>query len=62
MIQYLYLFQSYIVTGGWDSENDAITSTEKFSKGSWKYVESLPDAVYAFRGVSLPNEIIMTGI
>ena len=57
----IFFFQVFLVTGGWDSENDALTSTEKFSEGSWKYIENLPEAIYAMRGISLKNEIILTG-
>ena len=55
--------QVYLVTGGWDSSYNDLSSTEILTEGSqsWKVVGPLPYAVRGLRGVSYNNRIIMTG-
>ena len=55
--------QVYLVTGGWDSSYNDLSSTEILTDGSqsWSIVGPLPNAVEGLRGVSYNNRIIMTG-
>ena len=55
--------QVYLVTGGWDPDNNCLSSTEILTEGSqsWRIVGPLPYAVSYLRGISFNNRIIMTG-
>ena len=56
-------FQVYLVTGGW-SGSTRLASTEIliFGSDAWTQVGDLATGpIYALRGVSFNNKIIMTG-
>ena len=56
-------FQVYLVTGGWTG-SARLASTEILISGSdaWTQVGDLPTGpIFALRGVSFNNKIIMTG-
>ena len=53
----------YLVTGGSEGTNYAMSSTEVLTSGakSWRVVGDLPIPLNKLSGVSLHNQIIMTG-
>ena len=55
--------QVYLVTGGFNENRNAISSTEIFKLGdeSWTQVGNLPLPAAGIRGASINNKIIMTG-
>ena len=60
--QYQYShIQVYLVTGGWD--NSGLSSTETLAEegGAWTTAGELPVAMDGLKGVSLNNNIFMTG-
>ena len=62
--QYQYLHaQVYLVTGGLDDNGNFLSSTETLvdGTGSWTFAGQLPVAMWGLRGVSLNNDIFMTG-
>ena len=63
---YSEVFQVYLVTGGQDYEfitHYYLSSTEILTHGDskWTDVGPLPFALFGLKGVSLNNNIIMTG-
>ena len=60
---YLSTSQVYLVTGGFNDDRDAISSTEIFKLGdeSWTQVGNLPLPAVGIRGASINNKIFMTG-
>merc|ERR1719342_1587185 len=53
----------YLVTGGVSSTGHNIISTEVMSSlgSSWTYVGNLPNAAYGLSGISVNNQIFITG-
>ena len=53
----------YMVTGGYNKKFSYVASTEIMpaSGSRWSFAGSLPSARYGLRGISLNNQIFMTG-
>ena len=51
----------YLVTGGYNDGPLSSTETLLDESGGWREVGHLPSAMGALRGVSLNNNILMTG-
>ena len=51
-----------MVAGGYDS-SEYISSTETLVEGAqaWNFQQPLPEELYALRGISLLDTVIMTG-
>jgi len=54
---------TYLVTGGHDNGGHRILSTEIMSSSlaRWVYVGNLPTAMYGLKGISISNQIFITG-
>ena len=57
------IFQTYLVTGGWDSRYSDLSSTEllKTNAVSWIYSGELPTPRTGLRGTNIDQRVIMTG-
>ena len=55
--------QVLLVTGGWDSNQNNLDSTELLlpSATSWTYSAALPSPRYGLRGATLDNKVVITG-
>ena len=60
MYQYSHI-QVYLVTGGWDNSGLSSTETLVERDGAWISAGELPVAMDGLKGVSLNNNIFMTG-
>ena len=62
MVIFLIQCQVYLVTGGYGSSNLVSTEVLVSGSGSWRQVGDLPTVpINGLRGVSINNNIIMTG-
>ena len=57
------IFQTFLVTGGYDDSYDDLSSTELLVENSakWIYSGELPTPRYALRGANIDQRVIMTG-
>ena len=57
------IFQTFLVTGGWDSRYSDLSSTEllKTNAVSWIYSGELPTPRTGLRGTNIDQRVIMTG-
>ena len=60
MFYVMYLLQVYLVSGGYDGD-DELSSTEILLDDKWTFVGELPSPRYDIRAVSIDNTIIATG-
>ena len=54
-------FKIYLVAGGYNGQNIISTEVMSSSGSSWSYVGNLPLAVRAPSGISIKNQIFVTG-
>ena len=52
----------YLVTGGFNGKSIISTEVMSSSGSSWSYAGNLPLAVHAPSGISVNNQIFVTGI
>ena len=57
------IFQTFLVTGGSDDNNNYLSSTELLVENSakWIYSGELPTPRYGLRGANIDQRVIMTG-
>ena len=57
------IFQTFLVTGGWDSRYSDLSSTEllKTNAVSWIFSGELPTPRTGLRGANIDQKVIMTG-
>ena len=57
----LIIFQTYLVSGGYDG--DYLSSTELLveTASAWVLTGELPSPRYALRGANIDNRVLMTG-
>ena len=57
------IFQTFLVTGGWDSRYSDLSSTEllKTNAVSWILTGDLPSPRHGLRGANIDQRVIMTG-
>ena len=61
-MNFSFAIQVFLVTGGiWNVEYFSSIEILKDGDSSWTTVGNLPKALWAIRGVSVNNRIIMTG-
>ena len=51
----------YLVTGGYNGGDIISTEVMSASGSTWSYVGNLPRAAYGMRGISVNNQIFVTG-
>ena len=51
----------YLVTGGYAQQDIISTEVMSASGSSWAYVGNLPKAVHSLSGISVNNQIFVTG-
>ena len=55
-------FKIYLVTGGYNGKKNIVSTEVMSSSGSsWSYVGNLPTAADGLRGISVNNQIFVTG-
>ena len=57
------MFQTFLVTGGWRSFRDWLSSTELLveTDSAWVLAGNLPTARYGLRAVNIDQKILVTG-
>jgi len=57
------VFQTFLVTGGYDDDDNDLSSTELLVENStkWIYSGELPTPRYGLRGANIDKRVIMTG-
>ena len=63
LFYYSWNFKIYLVTGGLHGDRERLVSTEVMaaSGSSWAYVGNLPKAANVMSGISVNNQIFITG-
>ena len=51
----------YLVTGGYNGDSIISTEVMSASGSSWSYVGNLPKAAHGMSGISVNNQIFVTG-
>ena len=59
----IFKFKMYIITGGINGNSKRTVSTEVMSSlgSTWTFVGNLPRATFGLRGISVNNQIFVTG-
>ena len=57
------IFQTFLVTGGWDSSYNDLSSTELLveTSAAWILTGELPTPRYGLRGANIDQRVLMTG-
>ena len=54
-------FKMYLVTGGFNSGTIISTEVMSATGSNWSFVGNLPRATFGLRGISVNNQIFVTG-